>query len=318
MLEDKISNKKSGILLYGLTPPKLHSDESKIKAIANKQIERISKLDIDGLVLYDIQDESSRNDAHRPFPFMETLSPDVYNDLYLKDLNLPKIIYKSVGKYSVSELSTWINKNSKRIDYSVFVGSPSNKQKTTLSLNDAYQINQNSDTAIRLGGVTIPERHHKKNDEHIRLFRKTEKGCRFFISQCVYNINNTKNFLSDYYYSSMESHGELLPIIFTLTPCGSLKTMEFMEWLGIDIPKWLKNDLQNSKDILSKSVDICKDIAVELLNYCEGKKIPIGFNIESVSIRKTEIEASVELLKEVKSLMNTYEYSSATALELEY
>ncbi|NMH87168.1 methylenetetrahydrofolate reductase [Flavivirga algicola] len=317
MLEDKINNRKSGILLYGLTPPKLHTDESKIKTIANKQIERINGLDIDGLVLYDIQDESSRNNTVRPFPFMETLSPDVYNNNYLKDLNLPKIIYKSVGKYSVNELSIWINENSKHIDYSVFVGTPSNKQKSMLSLNDAYRINQNSDPSIRLGGVTIPERHHKKNDEHMRLFKKSEKGCRFFISQCVYNINNTKNFLSDYYYSSIESNRELLPIIFTLTPCGSLKTMEFMEWLGIDIPKWLKNDLKNSKDILSKSVDVCKDIAVELLNYCEDKKIPIGFNIESVSIRKAEIEASIELLKDVKLLMNKYEYSTA-ALELEY
>ncbi len=317
MLEDKINSKKSGILLYGLTPPKLHTDESKIRTIANKQIERISGLEIDGLVLYDIQDESSRNNAARPFPFMETLSPDVYSDNYLKDLNLPKIIYKSVGKYSVDELNKWINKNSKRIDYSVFVGTPSNKQKATLSLNDAYQINQSSNTSIRLGGVTIPERHHKKNDEHMRLYKKTEKGCRFFISQCVYNINNTKNFLSDYYYSSIESNRELVPIIFTLTPCGSLKTMEFMEWLGIDIPRWLKNDLKNSKDILSNSVDVCKDIAEELLHYCEGKKIPIGFNIESVSIRKAEIEASIELLKEVKLLMNKYEYSTA-AFELEY
>ncbi len=316
MLEDKINNKKSGVLLYGITPPKLHTDASKIEAIANKQIARISELEIDGLVLYDIQDESSRNDSVRPFPFMETLSPDVYNEVYLKDLNLPKIIYKSVGKYSVDELSTWINQNSKHIDYSVFVGTPSNKQKTMLSLNDAYRINQNSDTSIQLGGVTIPERHHKKNDEHTRLFKKVDKGCRFFISQCVYNINNTKNFLSDYYYSSVENHRELLPIIFTLTPCGSIKTMEFMEWLGIDIPKWLKNDLKNSKDILSKSVEVCKDIAVELLDYCEDKKIPIGFNIESVSIRKAEIEASIELLKDVKLLMNKYEYSTV-AFELE-
>ena len=306
MLEDKIYNKKSGVLLYGLTPPKVHADESKIQAIANKQIERISELEIDGLVLYDIQDESSRNESPRPFPFMETISPDVYSANYLKGLDLPKIIYKSVGKYSNDELSTWISENSKNIAYSVFVGTPSNKQKTALSLNDAYQINQNSNMSLRLGGVTIPERHYKKNDEHLRLFHKIDKGCHFFISQCVYNINNTKNFLSDYYYNSLETQRELLPIIFTLTPCGSVKTMEFMEWLGIDIPKWLKNDLKYSEDILSKSVDVCKSIAKELLDFCEGKNIPIGFNIESVSIRKAEVEASIELLKDVKLLMNDY------------
>ncbi len=309
MLVDKINNKKSGVLLYGLTPPKLNTDETKIKAIAKKQIDRINGLDIDGLVLYDIQDESSRNNTPRPFPFMETLSPDVYNTNYLNDLNLPKIIYKSVGKYSEEELHNWIQNNAKHIDFSVFVGTPSTKQKTALSLNDAYLVNKKAKNALQLGGVTIPERHFKKNDEHVRLFNKIDKGCNFFISQCVYNLNNTKSFLSDYYYNSINNNRELLPIIFTLTPCGSLKTMEFMEWLGIDIPKWLVNDLKNSKDILAESVTVCKRIAKELLEYCDSKNIPVGFNIESVSIRKAEIDASIELLKDVKLMMNKYNCS---------
>ena len=109
--------------------------------------------------------------------------------------------------------------------------------------------------------------------------------------------------MSDYYYNSIENNRELFPLIFTLTPCGSLKTMEFMEWLGIDIPKWLKNDLKHSKDILGNSIDICKNIAEELLDYCNKKNIPIGFNIESVSVRKVEIDASIELLKYIKGLI---------------
>ncbi|WP_282123024.1 methylenetetrahydrofolate reductase [Algibacter mikhailovii] len=312
MLKDKINNRNSGILLYGLTPPKLNTDQSKIQSIAKKQIERIGDIGLDGLVLYDIQDESSRNDAPRPFPFMETLSPDVYSAKYLKDLNLPKIIYKSVGKYSKQELGHWIKENAEQIDYSVFVGTPSNKQKSSLSLNDAYSVNHAANSSMILGGVTIPERHYKKNDEHLRLFKKDDKGCHFFISQCVYNINNTKNFLSDYYYSSMADDRALLPIIFTLTPCGSVKTMEFMEWLGIDMPQWLKNDLKHSEDILAKSIDVCKTIAKELLDYCAGKNIPIGFNIESVSIRKAEIEASIELLRDVKTMMKKYEASAVS------
>ena len=138
------------------------------------------------------------------------------------------------------------------------------------------------------------------------MFNKVDKGCNFFISQCIYNINNAKNFLSDYYYNSVDNNREVLPIIFTLTPCGSIKTMEFMEWLGIDIPTWLKNDLKHSKDILADSIKVCKNIAEELLAYCKDKNIPIGFNIESVSIRKAEIEASIELLKDVKSMMAKY------------
>jgi hypothetical protein len=303
MLKDRIVNKESGLLLYGLTPPKINTEEDKIRIIADKQVERLKGLEIDGLVLYDIQDESSRTGSPRPFPFMPTLAPDLYSDKYLNDLKIPKIIYKSVGKYTADDFKSWIKQNSDNIDCSVFVGSPSKKQVSCLSLNDAYKMNQASNSSIILGGVAIPERHNKKGDEHIRLFDKVDKGCSFFISQCVYSVNNTKDFLSDYYYTSIETNRDLVPIIFTLTPCGSIKTLQFMEWLGIDIPKWLNNDLKHSKNILSKSIDICKTIAMELIDYSANKKIPIGFNVESVAIRKEEIEASIELLKDIKGLM---------------
>jgi hypothetical protein len=304
MLKDRILNKESGFILYGLTPPKINTEEGKVRMIADKQMERLEGLEIDGLVLYDIQDESARTDSPRPFPFMPTLSPDDYSAKYLSDLKIPKIIYKSVGKYTTGDFTSWIKQNAGHIDCSVFVGSPSKNQVSCLSLNDAYKINQDANCPIVLGGVTIPERHHRKEDEHIRLFDKVDKGCSFFISQCVYSINHTKDFLSDYYYASMETDRDLVPIIFTLTPCGSLKTLQFMKWLGIDIPKWLHNDLKHSNHILSKSIDICRTIAIELIDYSTSKNIPIGFNIESVSIRKEEIEASIELLKDIKGLMN--------------
>ena len=304
MFKDRIVNKESGFLLYGLTPPKINTEEGKIRIIADKQIERLKGLEIDGLVLYDIQDESSRTDSPRPFPFMPTLAPDYYSDNYLNELKIPKIIYKSVGKFTASDFKSWIKQNADNVDCSVFVGSPSKNQTSCLSLNEAYKINQDLNSSIVLGGVAIPERHNKKGDEHIRLFDKIDKGCSFFISQCVYSVNNAKDFLSDYYYASIETDRDLVPIVFTLTPCGSLKTLQFMEWLGIDIPKWLYNDLKHSNDILSKSIDICKRIATEILDYSVSKNIPIGFNVESVAIRKEEIDASIELLKDIKRLMN--------------
>ncbi len=303
MLHEKILNKETGLLLYGITPPKENTDKEKIKNIADKQIARIKNIEIDGLVLYDIQDESSRTNAPRPFPFMPTLSPDFYCENYLHELKVPKIIYKCVGNYSSDEFKNWLTNAGKKTECSVFVGSPSKKQTPGLSLNEAYKIKHEVHPSLLLGGVVIPERHHKKGDEHFRLFNKINNGCSFFISQCIYNINNAKDFLSDYYYLSAERNTNLAPIIFTLTPCGSLKTLDFMQWLGIEIPKWLNNDLNNTNDILFDSMNVCKSIAEELLDYSRSKNIPVGFNIESVSIRKDEIEASIELLKEVKEMM---------------
>lgn len=299
-----INNKKNNFIFYGLTPPKQSTEADKLLTVAQKQMDRVKDLDIDGLVLYDIQDESSRINAPRPFPFMSTLAPEVYAKDYLSSLDVPKIIYQSIGKFTEDSFKQWMVDYSDLLEYAVFVGAPSKDQSINFSLNNAYCTKVASDAKFMLGGVTIPERHYIKEDEHLRVAKKIERGCDFFISQCVYNINNTKDFLSDYYYYFKENDLEIKPIIFTLTPCGSKKTLEFLEWLGIDVPKWLKNELMHSHDILSRSIDACKAIAKELILFCREKNMPIGFNIESVAIRKAEIDASIELLKDVKKMLD--------------
>ncbi len=303
MLKEKIVGKQAGIITYGLTPPKLANPEEKIREIAEKQKARIETAAIDGLILYDIQEESDRIKEERPFSFLPTVDPVDYERNYLRDLNLPKIIYRCVGKYTPEQLAQWIRAEPDRDRYTVFVGASSHTQEVKLKLSEAYQLCRKSDTNLILGGITIPERHRKGADEHLRIIQKTEHGCRFFVSQTTYDVETSKNLLSDYFYHC-EKHGlERVPILFTLSPCGSLKTLEFMKWLGISVPKWLENDLINSEDILDQSIKLEKLIFEELFDFALEKRIPIGCNIESVSVRKAEIEASIQLVKDIGDIV---------------
>ena len=299
MLIDKIKNRESGIILYGITPPKKGTDAEKIAEISQKQIERLQNQPVDGLILYDIQDEKSRTEVERPFPFMETLDGYTYSEQYLKGLNMPKIVYRAAGKYPKDELSDFITTASPEEYLTVFVGAAAKDQAVTLSLNEAYALRSQSNSDLLLGGVTIPERHQSKGDEHIRVFNKIKQGCSFFVTQGVYDVNASKNFLSDYYYYGLEHGIPLAPILFTLTPCGSAKTLEFMKWLGISIPRWLENELTHSDDILEKSVDYSEQSWLELKAFADEKGIPVGCNIESVAIRKVEIDASIELIQRI-------------------
>jgi hypothetical protein len=304
MLRQKILDKRPGIITYGITPPKKDTEKEKVKQISQKQIERISSIDIDGLILYDIQDEEDRIKAERPFPFLETIDPQLYSEEYLNDLKISKIIYRCVGKYSEEEFDNWINIDSGEDRFSVFVGASAKTQKVRLNLPKAYELTKNLNPDLIIGGVMIPERHTKHNDEHLRIINKIKNGCKFFVSQAVYNIESAKNFLSDYYYYCKSNEIEMVPIIINLTPCGSIKTLEFMKWLGINIPKWLENDLMNSEDILHKSLELCKKTFEELLDFGLQKGIPIGCSIESVSTRKIEIEASIELTRDIKAMID--------------
>jgi hypothetical protein len=76
-----------------------------------------------------------------------------------------------------------------------------------------------------------------------------------------------------------------------------------MKWLGIHFPRWLENDLRHAPDPLATSLDACERIFVEAWDYARAKKVPLGINVESVSIRKVEIEASLELLRRLQRHM---------------
>lgn len=301
MLADKIRNRESGIVLYGIVPPKKGTEPEQLREIAQRQSQRLQSLNMDGLILYDIQDEKTRTTEERPFPFIETLDSFSYSRDYLSSVPVPKIIYRSVGKYTRDELSGILARISEQGDLTVFVGTASKSQQVTMTLSEAYKLKKEVHPDLLLGGVTIPERHLSKGDEHLRVFSKIAQGCSFFVSQGVYDVNASKNFLSDYYYHGREHNIPLVPIIFTFTPCGSLKTLQFMKWLGISIPKWLENELVHSHDILQQSVEFAEQNWRELKQFARERNIPIGCNIESVAVRKVEIEASVELLRRVSS-----------------
>lgn len=304
MFFTKIKRKQSGVLLYGITPPKAHTTPEKLDEIAEKSLKILCSLDIDALVVYDVQDESARTAEERPFPFSSSLDPFDYASRYLQSLAVPKIIYRPAGQFTKQELSEWLAGLKTHGFYPVFVGLPSPDAVPITSLKEAYQIwqDEHKDHSV-MGAVTIPERHAVLKDEDVRILDKIDAGVSYFISQCIFNVEYTKQILEALVAACSSKERELPTIIFTLTICGSVKTLQFMEWLGIHLPDEIKEELKACSDPVGRSVALATAIAKDLIQYCGERSIPFGFNIESVATRKEEVEASLQLLNTVADLL---------------
>jgi len=298
-LAEKLASRAAGICLYGFAPPKQATPANELEAIVAQQLVRLRSLTVDGLIVYDIQDETDRVSTPRPFPFLPTINPEVYAYDHLGRLAVPKIVYRCVNRDTPEGFVRWLEKvNAATMPrISVLVGAPSNHSHAGFPLTDAYALARRHAPNLILGGIAIAERHARRFDEHERILAKTERGCRFFITQAVYDVTSTKSLLSDYALAVRDKGGVPLPIILTFSPCGSLKTLSFMKWLGVSFPRWLENELRFAADPLTKALELCERIFAEVWDYARDKDIPLGINVESVSIRKTEIEASVELLQ---------------------
>lgn len=247
-LFERLCARSTGVCLYGLAPPKQTISSGQLDGIVARQLARLQSLSIDGLVVYDIQDEGERISTPRPFPFLPTIDPEVYAHHYLAGLTKQKIVYRCVNRDTPDTFIQWLKRQHAAATprLSVLVGAPSQRSVAGLSLASAYVLAQEYAPTLLLGGVAIAERHSKSTNEHERILDKAEKGCRFFVTQAVYDVTSTKSLLSDYALALRERGGVPLPIIITFSPCGSAKTMSFMKWLGIAFPRWLENELRTS------------------------------------------------------------------------
>ena len=91
-----------------------------------------------------------------------------------------------------------------------------------------------------------------------------------------------------------------MPFVFTFSVCGWMKALDFLRWLGVDVPRWI-NDLKHAADALEASYEQALVMATELIAYCRSLGVPFGISVESVSIRRVEIEASVRLARQLRT-----------------
>jgi hypothetical protein len=297
----RIEDGQGEFLLFALTPPRLATDRDRAQEIADTTVARLQPLELDGLILYDIDDETERNPAERPFPFMPTLDPADYLADHLGTWAKPVIVYRAVGKYAPEDLRSWLSAQDPTRLMTVLVGAASSNSGARTSLLGAQALRREVNPRLSLGGVAIPERHSRREDEHLRLLAKQDAGCRFFVTQVVYDINAAKDLVSDYHYECKARGLTAAPFVFTFSVCGSMKTLDFLRWLGVDVPRWIENDLKHAADPLEASYQQARTTATELMSYCRTLGVPFGINVESVSIRRVEIEAAVKLARELRT-----------------
>jgi len=301
-LRSKVTDALRGVYFFGTAPPRLSVDEQAMDEIADRLLDRLSQLEYDGLIVYDIQDETCRTPVPRPFPYAPTKDSRTYSSLLRKKSGRSIITYRCISQCTPEAFSQWLDEswNEFEVDNLVLVGSPSRMAKVKLSLHDAYAILKAKNYRFSLGGVTIAERHARKGNEHLRLIYKAENGCDFFVSQAVYNADLTIRLLTQYAQACADKGEKPKRIILTFAPCGSEKTLNFIQWLGISMHSDIQSRILNSHSPLSESIKICRSNLAKILDHCLPLGIPFGLNIENLTNRKEEVDASIQLFTLLK------------------
>jgi hypothetical protein len=296
-LRAKLPDPAQGVFLYGTTPPRLGTAPEAVAAAADKLAARLAALPLDGVVLYDIQDETGRTQLARPFPFVGTIDPREYARFF----KLPAIVYKALGRTDEPQWRAWL-KQSTNMEFLSIVGRPLSGERYALPLSRAIRIAADSGDFV-VGGVVIAERHDDQRSEAARLLAKGIEGCGYFISQTVYQAAPTQRLLADYLRDCRGAGTAPKRVILTFAPCGREKTLAFLRWLGVNIPPDTERAILGAARPLAKSIEICRDNLRRILEGPYASQVPLGINVESVSINRDEIDASIELFHTLREVM---------------
>src|SRR6516162_3947119 len=167
------------VSLYGTTPPRMDAGAVAAMRAADRLAERVRGLSLDGLVVYDVQDEAGRTSVPRPFPFLPTIDPCVYSRQLRELTAKPTVTYKCVANMTEARWASWLTETRRDygIDHLCLVGLPSSRGVTsTLPLTRAMRLAAAHPANFTLGGVMIAERHGRGRNESHRMIEKAANG----------------------------------------------------------------------------------------------------------------------------------------------
>jgi hypothetical protein len=144
------------------------------------------------------------------------------------------------------------------------------------------------------------------------MLNKISFGAEWFITQGIFDAEPTIKLLNDYGDLCREKGLTPKKVILTFAPCGRSKTMTFIKWLGMQVPPEVESRILEATDNVRESITILKEILIRILQNTSSSGVPIGLNVESLSIFKEEINGAHELFQilQVSKYMLLYDFFS--------
>jgi len=313
-LPELLANPARPVFLLGDVPPGEGTPPGKCQTICDKFQARSKALACDGYIVYDIQDEPSRDGTERPFPFRKVMDSSSYGALLRRSSERPCLVYKCV---TVANFDEWIDTARREHGHDAInlVGRPSSsteKHYEGPTMVEAMKICASSKNKMPFGCVCIAERHTleaaqaRNRDyptEHQNMLRKQQAGAQWFISQAVYDPEPTIRLLKDYAALCRQKGVTPQKIVLTFCPVSRRKTMNFIKWLGVRVPPQAEENILAAEKPVDASVEFPCDTLKTILSDTVGIGVPLGISCESVSIYKAEIDGVHDLFRRLQGIL---------------
>lgn len=301
-LRDKLLDASQPVTFFEMVPPA--ADKPGAIETALKEAESVRRL-ADAINLPEIHDEN--RSQPRTVKFVPRIEPRLLGSRIQGDLGIDAIINRCVVYDADQE--RWFRQT--EADYGirhvVMVGGESSSiqyQGPTV-IQAASQVRE-AGLDTTLGGISIPSRTHEAE----RVRRKAAAGLSFFTTQVLFDSN-------DIVWLIQRLNGLEARIFLSFAPASHSRDLEFLRWLGADIPKDLDHFLlsgsvadpsrvspaaasPDGSSYFERSLDLCQRILMDVFDNLPPDPPPIGLNIEHIN--KRNFATAVRMLEKLGEL----------------
>jgi 5,10-methylenetetrahydrofolate reductase len=279
-LKSKIQNPHVPVSFFEMVPPPLGKPEALDSAMA--EIAKIKGL-ADAINLPEIHDESRGGD--RTFKFVERIEPRILGAKIRKEFDLEAVLNRCVV-YQADQVR-WIRETKDKFGISNFilVGGESReiKYRGPSVLETARGVRA-AGLQATLGGISIPSRAHEVD----RIRRKVAEGLCFFTTQVLFDSN-------DIVWLIQRLNGLEARIFLSFAPVSHHRDIEFLRWLGADVPADLDRFLiskpagetssHHAEEAFERCLNLAQRILMDVFDNLPPDPPPLGINIEHINRR---------------------------------
>ena len=303
---DKVRRPKRPVVVYEILPPR--EKDGTLDSYAEKISSLLSQTHIDAINIPEVHDENERGE--RPVPNLERAEAREFGRLLQDRVGIEAIVNRVTVHDELEIQKKWIKETFYDYDIEniILVGGESSKIKYSgPSVNTtAEYITRDLNTGrfdLFCGGISIPSR----SIESESLLRKGSNGIEFFTTQVLYDSIKINKMLK--YYDEICEENDVLPrrVLLSFAPVSSNKNIEFLKWLGVEIPRHTEMRLlDENSDMTKKSLEIAREILNDVLSNIERNniKVPIGLNVEH--IMSYNFQYSINMLQEMSKIYRKF------------
>jgi 5,10-methylenetetrahydrofolate reductase len=292
-LKEKLLSPAVPVIFFEIVPPALGKPDAVDATL--KEVEKVRPL-VDAINIPEIHDEA--RGAERTAQFVPRVEPRVLGARLRREL-AAEVVINRVTVHDANP-QPWLEETCRQfgIQHIVLVGGESPEiHYPGPDPRQAAELTRSLDLPLTLGGITIPSRPNEAD----RIRSKHEAGMVFFTSQILFDPN-------DIVWLVQRLNGLEARLFLSFAPVSHPRDLEFLRWLGADIPPDLDRFLLSTEPgsgpgketCFERSLNLAQRILMEVFDNLPPDPPLLGLNVEHINRRN--FASAVRMLERLGSL----------------